>query len=966
MPPSPNTIIGVPRPIEERLFELKRKLVQRNLRFPALHGSATDVDTALVGRLLGSSKRLFDAVGGAQSARRRLLNNMVAEIGLMSAHDFDRLLDGDPDFAIATHAPDPIWLLLSAWADKLRRAGLKVPCYEGDRSKPAWTLIAADAQLDRSALKPRRPRYRQFIDALIAELGVLTPREFQFGLLDPSGRPAAAKASHRADKLRRHIRVEHLEKSKSLPESSKGGGLPGYRRIIANAGLTYEGAKAEDELIAIVDAAADVVGIGSDCYRPIRPGLTYRRLLMLGEERAQLEDSRIAEQTLARFLSALRSWMRVLGRAETDVAFPDFCDAYAERVARVADTFPNPDTRKRWLSNMGRWREIIVSLERSLGDDLPSDFAGALRLLHRRANSVSISAVIREAELERHATKIHSWASGRLEPTEGEEPIVRRLEAHFEVEPGTLTGRIRKFLGVSPRSFRSEVWPPSLRAEVPGDAKSEAQVKKLRSYARRLLPKDFQYLSLDEKERIGRSIKAEFETKIKYRQARRNAEPWRVRELPPQIRATWERLVAYKTDPAPEFDRARSWSERGTVSRVWNILHELFSWFALPQSSGGLGIPVSDISFGLLACPEVFRRYVLWQRAKGGGTLNTGSRTWTGVLAHLTAPDTKDKRRRSTGIPGFLHFLPELASELTPIAGLLSEADIAHLRTRDGWAAGLSSFNQVAWKMWAGQEDNLQHSRDPFEPIRPILQLAEPMRVIYDMVAQAARDLPDPKVVNPRTRAIAVRRFVTLVLIVETALRRWNIAELVWLAENKGQFQRTKDGWQINLAVAEFKNSDSSFFGVHGYLGRTGSAYINLLPQEYTSIFDEYISTSRPLLLDGRTSDALLINKKGTGLNHNSITRDFTKFTWIYLVWHESTGTGLPGVEKFGPHAIRHIIATDILKNTGDARLAADAIQDTVETVLSMYAFVLTEQKVQRVNAFRETRKQGLVAALAA
>ena len=77
--------------------------------------------------------------------------------------------------------------------------------------------------------------------------------------------------------------------------------------------------------------------------------------------------------------------------------------------------------------------------------------------------------------------------------------------------------------------------------------------------------------------------------------------------------------------------------------------------------------------------------------------------------------------------------------------------------------------------------------------------------------------------------------------------------------------------------------------------------------------------------------------------------------TWNYLVYHETSGREIPGVERFGPHAIRDIIVSHILKNAkGDLNLAADAIQDSPLTVRKHYAHFLPSDRISRVNEFYE------------
>ena len=47
----------------------------------------------------------------------------------------------------------------------------------------------------------------------------------------------------------------------------------------------------------------------------------------------------------------------------------------------------------------------------------------------------------------------------------------------------------------------------------------------------------------------------------------------------------------------------------------------------------------------------------------------------------------------------------------------------------------------------------------------------------------------------------------------------------------------------------------------------------------------------------------------------------------------------IPGCPGFGPHAVRHIVATDYIKNNPNGfQIAADVLHDKLQTVLTHYA----------------------------
>ena len=68
-----------------------------------------------------------------------------------------------------------------------------------------------------------------------------------------------------------------------------------------------------------------------------------------------------------------------------------------------------------------------------------------------------------------------------------------------------------------------------------------------------------------------------------------------------------------------------------------------------------------------------------------------------------------------------------------------------------------------------------------------------------------------------------------------------------------------------------------------------------------------------------------------------------------YGIMNPYTGRGaIAGLLPHGPHCVRDIIATHILKQTGSYELASFAIQDTMEVVMRHYARFLPSEKAAR------------------
>lgn len=96
------------------------------------------------------------------------------------------------------------------------------------------------------------------------------------------------------------------------------------------------------------------------------------------------------------------------------------------------------------------------------------------------------------------------------------------------------------------------------------------------------------------------------------------------------------------------------------------------------------------------------------------------------------------------------------------------------------------------------------------------------------------------------------------------------------------------------------------------------------------------------------------ISRRGVAMAGALLSLICYRLTWVHLVHHPAVGRGVPGVEPFGVHAVRHVVATHILKTTGNLAAAAAQLQDTEETTASTYAKWLPENKTALATAMLE------------
>lgn len=149
--------------------------------------------------------------------------------------------------------------------------------------------------------------------------------------------------------------------------------------------------------------------------------------------------------------------------------------------------------------------------------------------------------------------------------------------------------------------------------------------------------------------------------------------------------------------------------------------------------------------------------------------------------------------------------------------------------------------------------------------------------------------------------------------------------------------------WHISVPAIAFKNYKSEYFS-------GGRPYEHTLSNEdgLYDLLDKYISQSRPYLLYGRDTDAFFVTSHDTDFDGVALNFVYRRITRYYFVKDDRENLeGIDNLMSHGPHAVRHIIATHIMKTTGNLHLAAWAIQDSVRTIERHYARFFPRDKVR-------------------
>jgi integrase len=251
------------------------------------------------------------------------------------------------------------------------------------------------------------------------------------------------------------------------------------------------------------------------------------------------------------------------------------------------------------------------------------------------------------------------------------------------------------------------------------------------------------------------------------------------------------------------------------------------------------------------------------------------------------------------------------------------------------WTAFCDDAHEALFDFEHDLKDNkeIQRLRDPKVEHASILDRARPIEALVELESKMRADLPPPTV-SLEKQAIYWRDLLLICLLISNPLRASNFTYLTYRPndrDNPGHLRKQGDEWWLNIPLDQFKNDRRA----------KAAPYIEPIPHRLWPLVEDYTANWRPLLRGADTSDRLLLPSslgrrsakwkdptETACLSKTLIFRIVTKYTRAYI-------RGCPGS---GPHAFRHIIATDYLSVNPSGHFTVAAIlHDTVETVFRDY-----------------------------
>lgn len=422
-----------------------------------------------------------------------------------------------------------------------------------------------------------------------------------------------------------------------------------------------------------------------------------------------------------------------------------------------------------------------------------------------------------------------------------------------------------------------------------------------------------------------------------------------VMEAPPVLAMEMAELIRFKTATLTAVGLKRNgvWGNE-TASQKIEHLGLMFGALAADPCGPvrGYGVPSRRLTLGLLVFPSVWDWYVQWRERRRGFYT-----AWEVDMLRTSLALT----RKETG---WLRQYPNLGSRLRPIEGLVSQSDID--QARFSWDGACDNYFKHASSRVKEVQRVAKVHRDPFEPIMAVLEAESPVGEYRKITDEILRLMPDERFYR-RPAAEAVRSFLMLRFGLHLGLRQKNLRQLLLckrgspprterqLADMKRGELRWSErdvGWEVLIPSIAFKNADSSYFGNKPFrliLPDLGGLY---------NYIEAYIDRHRRALLGGAQDPGTFFVKtvkttsKDASYDQNTFYEAWRLTIQRYGIYNPYTGRGaIAGLLPHGPHNVRDVLATHILKQTGSYEQASYAIQDTPDMVAQHYGRFLPQDK---------------------
>lgn len=374
-----------------------------------------------------------------------------------------------------------------------------------------------------------------------------------------------------------------------------------------------------------------------------------------------------------------------------------------------------------------------------------------------------------------------------------------------------------------------------------------------------------------------------------------------------QAKATW-RQIPSNTSPTLSPLATRNDKVCPTADIVISILRSFLGvTLNLPISQGGFNwTSKPDHSLALLAHPALLETYINWITDRSNGVMHNGQKVFAQAVASLVRP-----------ITGFLWQQPEIYMNRLPEAFRPNSTEEWKIMCEE-----CHGYLRDVIRKSTG------HNRSPFDPIAHLLDLDNPLEPIFKAIEKIDSDA-SKCIPGSVGEARHKRNALLIAVLISNPLRCRTISSLTWRPDGTGSVRGNhSSGWRIRLEPTQLKNGAS----------KRSKNYDVKVAQWIQPRLEEYIEEYRATLLGDKKSDFLFVGDE-EGEYWEGLSATVRKIARKYI----------PGSDGIGTHAIRHLVATDWLRNyPGDYLTLAELLNDRIETVIENYAHLKKDDSFSR------------------
>lgn len=420
-------------------------------------------------------------------------------------------------------------------------------------------------------------------------------------------------------------------------------------------------------------------------------------------------------------------------------------------------------------------------------------------------------------------------------------------------------------------------------------------------------------------------------------------------QAPKELAAEVAGLAAFKQSTLTTLGYQRNgvWGSETAAQRIEH-LGLLFGALSAPPDGPvrGFGAKLKDLSVAHLLFPTLWDWYLRWRERRRGFYTS-----WEVSMLQLAASLTRSGT-------GWIRQTPELSSRLRPIAHLVSLRDVQ--LTNSDWEGACDRMYKHAMVRIKEIGAVAAVHRDPFEPILPILEADSPLAEYRKIADEILRLMPDERL-YPISVAESVRSLLLIRFGLHTGLRQKNLRQLLVCHRGREptperqlvnrkvgelRWNERSEAWEVFIPTCAFKNAGSSFFGNSPFrlqLPDLGGLY---------GYIDTYLARHRPRLLRSARDPGTFfiktvkVSSQDAAYDINTFYEAWRLTIQRFGIYNPYTQRGaIKGLLPHGPHNVRDVLATHILKITGSYEQASYAIQDTPEVVAKHYGRFLPQDK---------------------